>query len=213
MPVESPRVSFRRHVREQALAAARTLTIEKSWERVRMSEVADLVGISRPTLYKEFVDKRGLGDALVLQEGERFLAGIQAVLDEHSGDAARGITAAVRFTLDEAESSPLLKAVLTFNPSAEEPNSSTTGMLPLLPTSASLLELSSARMATWFIEHFPGLDATEVTDVVDALVRLTVSHLVLPIADASTTATRISHIALRYLRLDDTASTAVDSPS
>ncbi|UMB72060.1 TetR/AcrR family transcriptional regulator [Mycobacterium paraterrae] len=197
-------------MREQALAAARALTIEKSWDRVRMSEVADLVGISRPTLYKEFLDKRGLGDALVVQEGERFLEGIQAVLDEHPGDAAGGITAAVRYTLDEAESSPLLKAVLTSH-RADEPDSPATGMLPLLPTSASLLDLSSARMAKWFIEHFPGLDATEVTDIVDALVRLTVSHLVLPIADAATTATRISHIALRYLRLDDSPTTGNNS--
>jgi len=203
MPSESLRMSFRRHMREQVLVAARALTIEKGWERVRMREVAELVGVSRPTLYKEFVDKKGLGDALIVREGEAFLDGVRAVLDEHAGDAGGGIVAAVQYTLEEAESSPLLKAVLTANRNADvESGAQDTGVLPLLPTSASLLELSSATMATWFIEHFPGLDADEVTDTVDALVRLTVSHLVLPTADAATTARRISQVALRYLGLD-----------
>ena len=67
------RMSFRRHLRDEVLRAARELTIEKGWERVRMSEVAELVGVSRPTLYKEFTDKQGLGDALVVSEGQLFL--------------------------------------------------------------------------------------------------------------------------------------------
>ena len=70
MPTEPVRVSFRRHVREQVLRVTRELTIEKGWDQVRMSDVAESVGVSRPTLYKEFGDKQGLGDALVVSEGQ-----------------------------------------------------------------------------------------------------------------------------------------------
>lgn len=199
MPTASVRLSFRQHMREQVLLAARTLTIEKGWERVRISEVAQLVGVSRPTVYKEFTDKQGLGDALVVAEGERFLEGIFAVLARHGGDVEGGITAAVSYTLHEAEASPLLKAVLTLNRSNGGATSESTGVLPLLPTSASLLELSSAALVTWFNEQFPGLDRDDVNDVADALVRLTVSHVVLPTADSEATGRRISRIALRYL--------------
>ncbi|BBN46449.1 putative transcriptional regulator, TetR family protein [Mycobacterium intracellulare] len=208
MPTESVRLSFRRHMREQVLRAARTLTIEKGWDRVRMGEVAELVGVSRPTLYKEFTDKQGLGDALVVAEGERFLNGIHAVLAQHAGDVGGGITAAVSYTLKEAEASPLLKAVLTSNRPTDRTVAESTGMLPLLPTSASLLELSSAALVTWFNEHFSGLDANDVNDVADALVRLTVSHVVLPTADAETTGERISRIALRYLGVHSSAGEA-----
>uniref|UniRef100_UPI00111C5D6B TetR/AcrR family transcriptional regulator n=1 Tax=Mycobacterium avium TaxID=1764 RepID=UPI00111C5D6B len=69
-------------MREQVLNAARALAIEKGWERVRVSEVAELAGVSRPTLYKEFTDKKGLGDALIVREGEEFLDGVRAVLDK-----------------------------------------------------------------------------------------------------------------------------------
>lgn len=142
MPTDSARMSFRRHIREQVLRATRELTIEKGWEQVRVSEVAELVGVSRPTLYKEFGDKQGLGDALVVAEGQRFLEGIHAILAEHTGDVQGGITAAVRFTLREAEASPLLKSVLTSSHSGDDrAGAPTTGVLPLLPTSASLLQL------------------------------------------------------------------------
>ncbi len=191
-------MSFRRHMRDEVLRAARELTIEKGWERVRMSEVAELVGVSRPTLYKEFTDKQGLGDALVVTEGQLFLEGIHAVLASHTGDIGGGITAAVEYTLKEAEASPLLKAALTSTRTTEARDSAT-GVLPLLPTSASLLELSSAALITWFGEHFDQLDCEDVNEVADVLVRLTVSHLVLPAADAHTTGRRISQVALRYL--------------
>ena len=200
MPTEPARVSFRRHVREKVLRATRELAIEKGWDQVRMSEVAESVGVSRPTLYKEFGDKQGLGDALVVSEGQRFMEGILAVLAEHVGDVRGGITAAVQFTLCEAEDSPLLKAVLTSNPSGNDRGgSSSTGVLPLLPTSASLLQLCSAALITWFNDHFDDLDPEDVEEVADVLVRLTVSHVVLPAADLTTTGERISRVALRYL--------------
>lgn len=194
------RMSFRRHMRDEVLRAARELTIEKGWERVRMSEVAELVGVSRPTLYKEFTDKQGLGDALVVTEGQLFLEGIHAVLASHTGDIGGGITAAVEYTLKEAEASPLLKAALTSTRTTTTgTRDSATGVLPLLPTSASLLELSSAALIAWFGEHFDQLDPEDVNEVADVLVRLTVSHLELPAADAHTTGRRISQVALRYL--------------
>ncbi len=202
MPTEPVRMSFRRHVRDQVLRATRELTIKKGWDQVRMSEVAESVGVSRPTLYKEFGDKQGgLGDALVVSEGQRFMEGILAVLAEHVGDVRGGITAAVQFTLCEAEDSPLLKAVLTSNPSGNDRGgSSSTGVLPLLPTSASLLQLCSAALITWFNDHFDDLDPEDVEEVADVfLVRLTVSHVVLPAADIATTGERISRVALRYL--------------
>lgn len=191
------RQSFRRHLREQTIAAARALTIEKGWDKVRMNEVAEQVGASRPLLYKEFGDKQGLGEAVVLQEVQRFLVGIQQVLDEHGDSARNGISAAVRFTLDEAEASPLLAAVLTSPRTGESRHD--TSMLPLLSTSASMLELASQGMVAYFGVHFPALDAHDVAEGVDALVRLTVSHLVLPSADTQDEGRRISEVAIRYI--------------
>lgn len=43
--------------------------------------------VSRPTVYKEFGNKEGLGDAMAIKESERFLKGIHAVLDDNAGYA------------------------------------------------------------------------------------------------------------------------------
>ena len=67
--------AFRRQVRERALAVARRLTVERGWQQVRFIEVADEVGVSRPTMYSEFGNKAGLGEALVLAETTDFMTG------------------------------------------------------------------------------------------------------------------------------------------
>ena len=197
MTAEPLRLTFRRHVRDHALDAARTLTVERGWARVRMGDVAALTGVSRPTLYKEFGDKQGLGEALIMAETERFLVGISRTLDAHPEDAAGGITAAVEHVFAEADASPLLCAILT---SARDADNE---LLPLLTTrSAPVLDAATRTLVAWFDEHFPQLEPQDLADGVDALVRLVVSHLVLPVDDHATTARRLTRIALRTLRLD-----------
>jgi len=193
--VEPLRVAFRRQVREQVLDVAHRLTIEVGWEKVRVGDVAVAVGVSRPTLYKEFASKSDLGDAMVLREIDRFLAGIAAVLDAYTDDATAAVTAAVRFTLDEAHANPLLHAVLTSTRGGDG------SLLPVLTTrSGPLLAAATAALSGWFAQHFPQLPAADVAEGVDALVRLTVSHLVQPAVSQADTADRLARVAVRYLQ-------------
>ena len=196
--VEPLRVQFRRQVREQALDAAQALLVERGWEHVTVSAVASATGVSRPTFYKEFASKQHLGEALVRRETERFLAGVARVLDEHDGeDPHTAISAAVHFTLDEASRNPLLHAVLTSTRGGDE------SLLPLLTTrSGPLLEAATGALSAWFSSHLPQLPAEEVAEGVDAVVRLVVSHLVLPTAPPEQTARRLARLATRYLGLE-----------
>lgn len=201
-PVDRPnlRDSYRQHLRDTVLEGAHELVVAKGWEKVRVGEIAELVGTSRAMLYKEFGNKQGLGGALVLREAERFLDGIRAELGKHDGDAAGGLAAAVQYTLGEAARSPLLKAVLISHREAPFPEAYK-GVLPLLTTSFSILEVASGTLAGWFGEQFPELDSEDVADATDALVRLTVSHLALPNATIKRTGDQITEVGLRYLGL------------
>jgi AcrR family transcriptional regulator len=190
---------YREHVRAAVLETAHDLIVERGWERVRMGEIADAVGVSRALLYKEFKDKPGLGEAVVLKEAARFIDGIEEVLARHRADAGRGLAAAIDFTVEEAERSPLLRAVLISN--GELSSQSATGILPLLTTSSQLLDLATRSLATWVTSNFPDLDAEEVSDAADALVRLTVSHLALPRWTRPETSRKITEVGLRYLGL------------
>ena len=192
---EPLRVAFRRQVREQALEAASALAVEHGWDRVRMGQVALATGVSRPTLYKEFGDKQGLGEALVRTETERFLVGVALVL-EAADSVETGVREAVRFALTEADGSPLLHAVLTSTRADD------VGLLPLLTTrSAPLLEAASAVMTAFLHTRLPAHDERDVVEAADALVRLVVSHLVQPDGPPRATAERLARVALRVLRL------------
>ncbi len=197
MTVEPLRLTFRRQLREQALQAAHALVVERGWSQVRMGVVAAQTGVSRPTLYKEFGDKQGLGEALILRETERFLTGMADLLEQHSTDIAAGIQAAVAFVLAEADASPLLRGILTSARAGDD------DLLPLLTTrSAPVLTAATQTLVSWFGVHFPALDAEDLADSADALARLAVSHLVLPAEDRTRTAQRLTRVALRCLRLD-----------
>jgi hypothetical protein len=75
-------------------------------------------------------------------------------------------------------------------------------LLPLLTTRSSpVLQAATAVLVTWFAEHVPDLDGDIAQEGVDALVRLVVSHLVLPADDPSRTADRLARLAVKYLEL------------
>lgn len=200
MTVEPLRVAFRRQVRDHALDVAHRMTVDVGWEQVRVGSIAEQAGVSRPTIYREFGDKEGLGEALVMREVERFLEGITATLNAHATDIGAAVGAAVRFTLDEAGRNPLLHAVLTAS------RAGSTSLLPFLTSrSGPLLSVATAVLSSWFAEHHPEYEDRVLAEALDAVVRLMVSYLVLPASTPDETATVIARIATRYLGVPDPA--------
>ncbi|QIK66851.1 TetR/AcrR family transcriptional regulator [Nocardioides sp. HDW12B] len=202
----SLRESFRTHLRERTLAAAYDETVAKGWDKVRVGQVAENVGTSRAMVYKEFGDKQGLGEALVLHESERFLVGIQEVLAEHEGEAdvVGAVRASVDYTMAQAAASPLLRAMLVTH---REPSvgprvpETAAGALPLLTASKQLVDLAGDTLVAWLGSRLPDRDPVELREGADALIRLTVSYVALPGDDPAGTGRLICDVALRYLRL------------
>jgi AcrR family transcriptional regulator len=189
-------LAFRRQVHDNALDVAQELLLERGWDKLRFGEVAIAIGISRPTLYATFGSKEGLAEALVLRETERFLTGIGGVLEANEADPQAAVAAAVAFTFAEAGRSPVLHAILTSSRSGSD------SLLPLLTTrSRPVLQAATSVLVAWYLEHFPGLAQTEVEEGVDAVVRLVVSHLVLPADDPERTPERLARLATRYLAM------------
>jgi hypothetical protein len=65
-----------------------------------------------------------------------------------------------------------------------------------------VLEAATKMLGAWLGEQLPELDRQEIHDAVDTLVRLTVSHIVLPAGGPEETASRLVRVALRYLWLE-----------
>lgn len=165
--------AFRREVRERALEVASRLTVERGWQQVRFVEIADEVGVSRPTMYSEFGNKAGLGRALVLAETTSFLGGLVTALDQHPGDLNAAAKSALRFTMLAATDNALLHGVLT--------NAGDRGLLELMTSkSGAVLPLVVQALIEWFADHFPERPRPLLDELVEALVRLTLSHLIQP---------------------------------
>jgi AcrR family transcriptional regulator len=179
------------HTRSALLDAAADAVLHGDWARARMADVARAAGVSRQTLYYEFGTKDALAEALALREAERYTAGAEAAMEGHEGSPAEAIAAATEFTLREAESNPLLKAVLTDDAGT---------LLPYLTTRAEgILTAVRARIASYCSEHWPHLPAEDVELAADTVVRLTVSHLVLPGGRPEQTAGSIARLVDRLL--------------
>jgi AcrR family transcriptional regulator len=162
-----------------------------------MGDVAARAGVSRQTLYNEFGSKDGLALALGADQTEWFLARTQEVLDQHPTDPIAGIRAAVSFTLRAGADDPLLKATLSGARGSSE-------LLPLLTTRAEpLLNASRRQFVTYLTEHWPELAHRDIALVAESLIRLTVSHLVLPLAPSEIVADQLAELAARALRLEN----------
>ncbi|TYB41924.1 TetR family transcriptional regulator [Actinomadura chibensis] len=180
-----------RPVREALLDAAAALLVERGYRAVRMRDVAEAAGVSRQTVYNEFGDKWGLAQAVVIRDNERYLDGIDAVLSEHE-DLYSAVVAAVLFTLETSADDQLTKAVLTGAGGDE--------LLPLLTTQAEpVLFTASARIAEHGLRQWPDLDRAALTEIADAAVRLTASHLMLPSGPPERLAHFIARMVTRHL--------------
>lgn len=190
----SASTAFRRQMREQVLDIAEAQLIEHGWERVRIAGIATAAHVSRPTIYDEFGDKDGIGLALIMRETDRFLTGVGARLDRNFSQPALAIQSAVSYALGEAKRSPLLKAILTTTSHGSD------SLLPLFTTrSRPLLERATDVIAGWWQEAFPSAYRAETRDSIETVVRLVVSHVVLPARPARAIPAKITAVATALL--------------
>ncbi|MEU8610093.1 TetR family transcriptional regulator [Actinoplanes sp. NPDC048791] len=183
-----------RQLREAIVDAARAAAVSQGWAAVKMADVADAVGVSRQTVYNEFGNKAGVAEALTAREVSRFVDAVRAELLAHGGDIRAAGEAAILRTLTEAADNPLVKAILTGTEGDD-------GLLPYLTTRSELvLTTASAVVRDWASAHVPEAGADTVAAAAESIVRLVLSHVVLPSAPAEQTAAVLADTLVRLLR-------------
>jgi AcrR family transcriptional regulator len=192
--------TFRERVREQLhaaiLDAAREQAIERGWRNVRMGDVAAAVGVSRQTLYAEFQNKDTLAEALAVRELQRLLVSLSNELDEFDGSLYDVVRAGVVFVVREADANPMLHAALTGARPADNE------LLPLLLKSVEpILKAAHEILVAFALGRFPELDPKDLNVAIDALIRLVVSYLVLPVNDHEEIGRRVATVTVRAVGL------------
>lgn len=188
------RDAVRRQLRGAVLDEAQRMAIELGWSRMRMGRVAENVGISRQTLYAEFDSKDRLGQEVVIREADWFLEGVTERFERHADDLGDAIAAAATHVLHEAETRPLVRAIL------HSARGGDNALLPLLTTrSNAVMTKATGVVARAVHAQRPDLDNEDLAATVDMIVRMTVSHMLFPVEAAEEVGTRIANLALNNL--------------
>ena len=181
-------------MRRRVIDAAVTLTTEVGWAQVTMARLADVVGVSRQTVYNEIGSKPRLAEAMILGELERFLGLVTVAFDAHPTDLVAAIRDASCAVLEASQDNLLLKAIVSATHGAD------TELLPLLTTHAgALLSTSKAVLVDRVAPYDVELSAAELDAAIDMVVRVVLSHVMQPSAPPVRTADDIAWIAARVL--------------
>ena len=182
-------------LREQILTAATQLTTSTGWSSVTMSRLADVVGVSRQTVYNEVGAKPALAEAMILGELARFLDLVTAAFARHPDDLVEAIRDACAGVLELAQDNTLLKAVVSATHGAD------TELLPLLTTHAEPLMTAAKTVIAAQLAPYPlRLEGRQLDATVDMVVRLVLSHVMAPSDTPARTADGIAWIVARVLR-------------
>jgi AcrR family transcriptional regulator len=189
---------MREVLRERLLDATADLICAEGWPAVTMARLADQVGVSRQSVYKEIGSKAALGEAVIVRETDRVLDGVTERLRAHGIDAVTGITAAVGYVLHTGADNPLIKAILVGAHGGES------DLVPLLASRPELvlgraIATVQAEAGELYGELLPRPLIDQASEIV---VRLTLSHLVQPtgpIDDAVAQARTLVELVLAVL--------------
>ncbi|WP_309139060.1 TetR family transcriptional regulator [Nocardia cyriacigeorgica] len=179
---------MRQVLRARVIDTARNLVCTEGWGAVNMSRVAKEVGVSRPVLYKEIGTKQDLADVVIANELDTFLTGIADTIATQADDVIDGLTAAVEYTLRTGADNALLKAVLAGRSSAD------TSLLPVLMTEPEPVLGRAIPALTAVVRNQYGLHDIADDDLdtmVEAVVRLALSHLFQPTGPIDRAVTQI----------------------
>ncbi|MFD2416867.1 TetR family transcriptional regulator [Amycolatopsis pigmentata] len=180
--------------RRPILTAAIELTATEGWAAVTMNRLAEIVGVSRRTVYNELGSKTALAEAMISHELERFLAVVRDAFERHPEDLVEAIYDAVRSVLELANGNILLRAIASATHGAD------TELLPLLTTQASSLLTEAKTMLAGRVEPYrPPLTKEQITALIDVVVRTVLSHVMQPSDTPAHTADAIAWLAARLL--------------
>jgi AcrR family transcriptional regulator len=172
-------------LRQTLFGAARDQIEQRPWSEITMSDIAAAAGVSRQTLYKEFGNRNEFGLALVINEGERFLAEVEAAVLAHTDDPRAAINAALELFLRSAGEDPLMRILLSDDGAG--------GLLPFVTTQGvPVVQWATARLAAVIEQGWPEAPKADVRLLSEALVRLAISYITTPSESPEDTAAAVA---------------------
>ncbi|WTX93036.1 TetR family transcriptional regulator (plasmid) [Streptomyces sp. NBC_00637] len=199
-PLRQRPAGARLSVRESVLNVALGMHAEGTWRRTAMWQIAAAAGVSRQTLYNEFGDRDGITRALLGRETNRLLDGTGQRWRQARGRGAEHgdcLAAAMSWFLAVSHSHPLLHDVLTGHGHGTV---GTSGGRRLVDALTDLCRRLTD--AAW-----PGSQPgrPDRLRAVEAVVRMTLSYLLVPAETHQQACAQIAHAARTLLPVTGSA--------
>jgi AcrR family transcriptional regulator len=170
----APRVPYpaaaRTLLHDTVITAVDDLVRERGWSATTMSDVAAAAGVSRQTLYNEFGSRPALVEAYVAREIETLVGQVTETVRANADDAHVALRTAFALFLKLASDEPVVQIIVSH---AED------GELHRLLTGLGQT-LASERVAHLIPEVWPQVSADDGRLLAESLVRLAISHALLP---------------------------------
>lgn len=178
-------------LRDTILDAVGELLAEDAWQDVTMAEIAGRAGVSRQTLYNAFGNRDELAQAYLLREAGRFMSAVEEAVASAAPDARRALGSAAELFLSLASTHPMVRALSTQEGEELVALATVRGGALLIGMTDRLSELITA--------NWPDVDPEGARLLAATLVRLAISHAVLPTGPPEETAADIVRILGPYI--------------
>jgi AcrR family transcriptional regulator len=160
-------------LRDTVINAVDDLVRSRGWSATTMSDVAAAAGVSRQTLYNEFGSRSALVEAYVAREIDVLVERAAETVRANAEDAHRALHSAFTLFLQLASDEPVVRIIVS-NAEAGELHQLLTGLGQAL---------ASDRIARLIPEVWPQVSEQDAHLVAESLVRLAISHALLPTRD------------------------------
>jgi len=191
--VSSARIPFaeaaRSLLRNTVITAVDDLVRRRGWSATTMADVAKAAGVSRQTLYNEFGSRPALVEAYVAREIDQLVERATEVVRANADDAHRALRKAFRLFLELASDEPVIQ-IIQRNAEAGELHQ----MLPVLGQA-----LARDRIARLISEVWPQVGPADALLLAGTLVRLAISHALLPAGDPEDAAAGVSRLLAPFV--------------
>jgi AcrR family transcriptional regulator len=182
----------RKLLRESVLDAMRDLLTERDWSDITMSDVARSAGVSRQTLYNEFVSRQGLATEYILRLVDHFIAEAERGLAAHVGDYRAAIEDALQRFFAAAAGDPAVRAVLNGEAKSEILSLITSEGRPVLER--AVIRLSDAIKRSWIVAS--DADARIAAAFIG---RIALSYLTIPSTSPETVVSDFSTFVVPFI--------------
>jgi AcrR family transcriptional regulator len=180
-------------LRATILEAADRLLAEHDWGAVTMAQVATAAGVSRQTVYNEFGNRAELARAYAIWSAQGLLDDVERSVAEHRHDLLDALVSTFSTLLSIGHRHPLIRALGDGDGSGELAAALVSG--PGAADRRSLLVVvASDRLAEIIARTWDDLPTPTVVAVSEVLVRLAVSHLLLPSSTPEDAAAQVADV-------------------